>query len=178
MDTIDSMMMSEMGLTGLSGLANMFVSAQERSIQKIMDNYNNTMAALSAAQSKNALTRNEVAIGQQVKLAEAADQAALIQDKEAARVAAATAGVSGNSVDSTLHSFVRTKAQREMARTMEERAQYGAINDQRRQVELNLAYGKSISVIPNTIPSDLLGLTGNLLNVYKSYQPETYQNGG
>jgi RNase P/RNase MRP subunit p29 len=167
-------MMTQMGLTAFNGIANMFISQSERGVQKIMDRYNNTMAALSAAESNNSLTRNEIAIGDQAKMAEAADQSMAMMAKEAARVEAAAAGIAGNSVDSTLNAIDRGKAQRQAALAREQKTQMIGINDQRRQVAVNLAYGKAISVMPSTLPSQMLGLAGSLLDVYKTYQPETY----
>lgn len=170
----DSLMMSQMGLSAINGIAGMFISAAERDIQKIMDNYNNTMAALAAAESNNALTRNEIAIGDQAKMVEAQDQSMAMQAKEQARVEAAAAGVEGNSVDSTLHGIDRGKAQKQAALAREQKTALVGINDQRRSVAVNLAYGKAISVMPSTLPSQMLGLSANLLDIYKTYQPSTY----
>ena len=174
MASTDSLMMTQMGLAAVNGVANMFISASERSIQKIMDNYNNKMAALSAAEGNNALTRNEVAIGDQAQMARAQDQSMAMMAKEAARVEAAAAGIKGNSVDSTLNSVDRAKAQKDAALQREENKALMGINDQRRSIAVNLAYGKAISVTPNPLPSQLLGLSANLLDIYKTYQPETY----
>ena len=178
MGDTNSFMLGEMGLKGITGIAGILISANERKIQRIMDNYHNTMAALSASQSRNQLTRNEVSVGQQVKLADAASQVAVMQGMEAARVSAAAAGVSGNSVATTLGDFVRGKAQKDMARKMEEEQVLSGINDQRRQVGVQLAYGKSISIMPSTMATDLLGLGTSLLDIYKQYQPSTYDIGG
>jgi len=174
----NSLMLGEMGLTGLNGIANILVGNADRSVQRIMDKYNNTMAALSAAQANNQVTRNEASLSQQVKLAEAGDQVATMQATESAKVAAAAAGVSGNSVAVTLNSFARGKAQKEMARNLEETQVRGGLNDQRRSIAVQKAYGKSSSIMPSTSATSLLGLGASLLDVYKQHQPSTYDIGG
>ena len=178
MATSKSFMLAEMGLTGLNGVANIMIGNTERSIKKIMDKYNDTMSALSAAQANNQVTRNEVSVGKQIKLAEAGDQVATMQATESAKVAAAAAGVSGNSVAVTLNAFARGKAQKEMARDLEEQQVYGGLNDQRRSIATQRAYGKSISIMPSTSATSLLGLGASLLDVYKQHQPSTYDIGG
>lgn len=173
----NSFMLAEMGLTGLNGIANMMISSTERDIQKIMNKYNDTMSALSAAQANNQVTRNEISVGQQVRFAEAGDQVAVMQATESAKVAAAVAGVSGNSVAVTLNSFARGKAQKEMSRNLEEKQVRGGLNDQRRSIAVQQAYGKSISIMPSTTATSLLGIGASLLDVYKQHQPSTYNIG-
>lgn len=174
----NSYMLGELGLTGFNGIANIMIANADRSIQKIMDKYNNTMAALSAAQANNQVTRNEVSVGQQALLAEAGDQQATMQATESAKVAAAAAGVSGNSVAVTLNSFARGKAQKEAAVDLERKQIYNGLNDQRRSIAIQKAYGKSISIMPSTNATSLLGLGASLLDVYKQHQPSTYDIGG
>lgn len=168
-----SLMMMDMGLSAINGIAGMLISAQERKVQKIMDDYNNTMAALSASESHNALTQNEIAIQDQAKLAEAQDQSLAMIAKEDRRVAAAATGIEGNSVEAGLHSVDRAKAQKSEALSREQSMALRGIGQQRRQVDINLAYGKAITILPNQTPSQLLGLSANLLDIYKSYQPPT-----
>lgn len=169
----NSLMLADMGLGAAKGLSGMLISANERKVQRIQDEYNNMMAAFSAAQSNNQITRNAASLHDQVVLSEAADQQATMQATEEARVAAAAAGVSGNSVATTLGAFVRSKAQRALARTREERAINTGLQDQRRQIATSLVYGKANTVMPSTVATDLLGLSANLLDTYKAYQPDT-----
>ncbi len=169
----DSLMMTQMGLTAINGVANIFISQSQRGVQKIIDEYNDKMAALSAGESNNALTRNQVSIWDQAKFADAKEQSVALQAKEAARVQAAAAGVEGNSVDTTITGIDRAKAQQQEALQREQKQALTGINDQRRNIAVNLAYGKAINIMPSSTASQLLGLSANLLDVYKSYQPDT-----
>lgn len=172
MTDLNSLMLSEMGLGAANGIAGIFISSAERDIQRIQDKFQNTMAALSAAQSKNAITRNEVAIREQAKMVEAADQGAAIVAKEETRAAAAAAGVAGNSVNVSMQAVDRAKAQKAAALKREQVSALVGLGDQRRQVELDLAYSKVNTIMPSTLPSQMLGIAGNLLDIYKAYQPE------
>lgn len=178
MANTNSLMLQDMGLTAINGIAGMLMSAEERRMQKIQRDYENAMAALSAAQSQNQLTRNEAAIKDQLAFAEAADQTAVMLAEEETRASAAAAGVSGNSVGMSLYGHTRGAAQKAMAKTLEARQALSGINDQRRQVEINKAYGKRIDIMPNTMASDLLGLGTKLLDTYRAYQPSTYMDAG
>lgn len=178
MSNSNSLMMMDMGLTAINGIAGLMMSAQQQKMLKMQRDFENSMAALSAAQSNNQITRNEEAVKNQLAFAEAADQTTTIQDTEAARVSAAAAGVSGNSVRMNLQGFARGKAQKDMAKELEARQALSGLNDQKRQVAVNLAYGKRIDIMPSTIATDLLGLGTRLLDTYQSHQPSTYFDQG
>lgn len=169
-----SYMMQEMGLKSIASVSKFFVSKEEARIQRIMQKHNNIMTALSAAQSHNQINRNAVEIERQYTLANAADQVVAMQDQEAARLAAAASGTSGNAVATTMHDLARAEAQKRYANEKARDTAHIDINDQRRQVELSKVYGTNIDVLPKpSFATALLGLGTSLLDTWREHNPET-----
>lgn len=166
-----SLMMEEMGIKAVTGLTDMYVNAQSRKIAEIQRKFQNTMAALSAAQSRNQVTRNEASVHDQVAFAQMSNQVEGAQEIENMRLAAATVGASGNSVRSTLGAGARVLAQKQLGLELDQKAQYTQMQDQRREIGVSEAYGKSINIIPNQIGMQLMGVASSLLDTYKDYQP-------
>lgn len=171
---MSSLMLLEMGINAASAYANWQTQKAQFKIQQIQDKYQKTMTALSAARAHNQVTRNKVAMEEQMQIAEGVDQVAQMQDEEAARVAAATAGVEGNSVNTTLGDYARGAAQRRLARTREARYASNALNDQRREIEIAKVTSTPINILSKpSSASALLGLGTSLLDTYKAHMPAT-----
>jgi len=171
---VASFMMQEMGIKAIHGVSSFLVSREEYKVARILEKHQNTMAALSAAQSHNQLTRNSIQIDQQALLTEANDQIVAMQDTEMARLSAAATGTSGNSVDAGLASLGRAKAQRDYSREQARQTAQIGIGDQRRQVELAKIYNQSTSVMPKpSVSNMLLGLGTSLYDTYRQHTPQT-----
>ena len=171
---MSSYMLQEMGVRAISAVSGFYASTQEYKISKIMQKHQNTMLALSAAQSTNQINRNAIEVEEQFVLASAADQVTAMQDQEAARLSAAAAGASGNSVQSTLHDFHRAAAQKRYSNSKARETAHLQISDDRRQLALSVAAGQNRDIIPRpSAATALLGLGTSLYDTWRQHNPQT-----
>lgn len=165
------LMLGQMGLS-LVGSATQFASQSiATKMQSAYQDYRNTMSALNAAQTKNAITLNEIAV-RDASISEAADiETQSLRDKGAAEVAAASAGVKGNSVNLVMRELAGSAARANKNRIDNLTAQYTAQNQERRNVEVGQVMGKDVSVIPKvSAATALIGAGTSLLNIWDSHQ--------
>ena len=168
------LMLSQMGLD-LAGSFGNFASARiEADMARSMQEYRNTMAALSAARSKNAITINEIrtldASAQQDELI----QRTSMQDKARAEVNAAAAGVKGNTIDMIATDLNMSAQRAQYARERQLSQQLSEMGEQRKSVALDQLMSKDTQVIPKpSIGSLLLGSATSLMQIQQSHQPES-----
>lgn len=166
-----SLMYAQMGLSAISTFGSYKVASIQADMQQRMQQYQNTMSALSAAQSRNTITSNEVSVRDaSVRVAEQIQQQALTQEGSAA-VAAGAAGVAGSSTAAVMRDLKGSAARANKSRTDQLQAQYRAFGQERRNVNLAQVYNKDVSVIPKpSSASMLLGLSTGLLDIWDSHQ--------
>lgn len=148
---------------------------EQAKVDKKMLKYENTMLAISAAQSQNAITTNLV---QQMQ--NNADEALVIQKNAilaegAARVSAGAAGVAGGSVNATMNDVRRNAAVNQYFRKRRLDGIFLETDAQRRQVATDLSLRKNRSVIPKpNYAADILNLGAEGLSLYNQYDKEGY----
>lgn len=168
---MSGLMFAQMGLSAVQGWGQYQVASIQADMQEKMQEYQNTMSALSAAQSKNTITSNEVSVQDaSIRAAEALQQQALKQEGSA-EVAAGAAGVTGSSTAAVMRDLKSSAARANKSRTDQLQAQYRAFGQERKNVNLAQIYNKDVSVIPRpSAASALLGIGTSLLNIYDSHQ--------
>lgn len=166
-------MYAQMGMGLIGGLAEIGTAKTEAKLAQMTQKYQNTMADISKAQSLNVLTDNEISFRDSVVHTKKAMELASLQDKSAAAVSAATAGVDGGSARAVLRGLTRSRLSAVSALDKSVTAQRRAFVNERRNVEVASIYGKDISVIPRpSTASSLLGLAAGMIDIYDKNQPE------
>ena len=168
---MSGLMFAQMGLSAIQGWGQYRIASIQAEMQQNLQDYQNTMSALSAAQSHNILTGNEVSVRDAgVRAAEALQQRALKQEGSA-QVAAGAAGVTGSTTEVVMRDLRSSAARANKSRTDQLQAQYRAFGQERRNVNLAQIYNKDVSVIPKpSAASALLGIGTSLLNIWDSHQ--------
>lgn len=167
-----SLAMAGFGLQALSSIASFGQQRAEAKYAKAMQKYNNAMLGISAALATDAITQNEV------QTTAAFDRtmvdikkAALYQEGEA-RVNAAAAGATGNSVEMAYRDLGGSAARAETAANQELSSSYMAFDAQRRNVVLSRTMQTDHSYIPQpSAASALLGIAKAGVGAYNSAYP-------
>lgn len=152
------MLAAQAGMAAISAGQSSAASEAQYKADKKWKKYQNTMLALSAAQTQNAITTNVT----QTTLASATqaleiDKAVMNQRGDAV-VQAAAAGVGGGSVASSVRAVERSGAQAEYQRQEDLRNAYLGFDYERRNVAMQAKMGENTNYIPK--PSSASSLLG------------------
>lgn len=167
-----SLMWAQMGIQAVQGVGGYLASREQNKMQRTLQKYQNILTDLSAAMSNNQITRNEAAMRKQAVEHTFTSQLIAMEDESSAKVAAAAAGVSGNSVDQVTQGLRRNAAQRNLQIT--EAIEQGEldIRDQRVAViqGANMAQNRDVLARPS-LANALLGTSMNLLDTWDAHNP-------
>ena len=168
---MSNLMFMQMGLAAVQGWSNYQHAKTNARMERAAQAYRNTMAALSAAQSQNVVTINEINTRDAGMQVAEQQQQQTLRDTGSAEVGAAAAGVSGTSVQLVQRDILASAARANKSRVEQMRQQFASFGQERRNIAVHKAYGKDISVIPRpTAASALLGIGTNLVNIWDSHQ--------
>jgi hypothetical protein len=169
-----SLMYAQMGMS-IIGAANSFGAAKHESkIARMTQAYNNKMADISLAQTKNNLTRTEINIRDAGVRASEAIQLQALEDSAMASVTAAHAGASGSSVDDTMQSLTRSRLRASGALKYRLKQQGAENLNNRRNAQMQAVYGRDVSPISGpSVSASLLGLGVSMLDIYDRNTPDT-----
>ena len=152
------MLAAQAGMAALSYGQSSATSETQYKADKKWKKYQNTMLALSAAQSQNAITTNQ----SQATMASAVEaleiDKAVITQRGDATVQAAAAGVGGNSVASSVRAVERSGAVAEYARQEDLRNAYLGFDYERRNIAMSAKMGENTNYIPK--PSSISAALG------------------
>lgn len=169
---MSNLMYAEMGLNFFAGMGQFAIARQQSKLEASVRKYKETMAALSAANSKNAITSNENATIDQAVFARLSIQTQEMQDRAAFDVEAAATGVIGRSIDIGRVALgadaarARTSLERQREATMR---QYG---QQRREIDLQRIYGADISPISKpSFGAALFGMAQSAIDTWDTHNP-------
>lgn len=166
-----NLMYAQMGLSALEGLAGYASAKIQASTAEAVKGYQNTMSALSAAQSLNTINLNEIAQRDASVRASEQLQIAAMQQEGSNAVSAAAAGVAGNTVDTVARQLRSSAARANHARLVTLRDQYRVAGQERRNTLIAKEYNKDVSVIPKPSPvSAILGVGASMLDIWDSHQ--------
>lgn len=166
-----SLMYAQMGLRAFQGITNFAVAREQAKMDRVIQDYNNTMSALAAAQSQNTIRQNEIQARDASVRQGLGIQQALIAAEGAAEVSAGAAGVAGGSVQGVMRGLRASASQAQYARTEQTRLQMEAFGQERRNVNIAKATNKDVSVIPRaSATSALLGIGTDMLKIWDSNQ--------
>lgn len=154
-----------LGVGVIAQVGSFITASQQAASDRAWQTYNNKMARLTAAQTNNSITTNELMRksrkrGQLFQIAKSE-----IATKATAEVAAAAAGATGNSVKMTQFDIGRNAANARGA--IERDDQYQDINtdNQRLQTSMQLAMNLDLRSIPNpTGAAQLLGISSSIVD--------------
>lgn len=166
-----SLMFAQMGLSIAQGIGSYASANIKARMQESIQDYRNTMSALSAAEAQNTVTHNEIAVLDAADQQREQQQIIALKQEGAADVASAAAGVSGTTSDLIMKDLKASAARANKARLDQVEAQFIAYGQERKNIELSNIYNKDISVIPKpSAASALLGIGTNLLSIYDQHQ--------
>lgn len=167
------MMAAQAGMAIGKTLLSRDAAGTSAKVNRKYEKYKNTMAALSAAQSQNAITTN-LTQAMVSNADEALDiERARIEAEGAARVSGAAAGVDAG--DGTVRAIQRNAAARQYARTTDLNGIFLQATAERRQVVAGQQSATSHSYIPKPgLAADLLGLAGKGLSIYNGAKQDGY----
>ncbi|ANS06235.1 internal virion protein [Phage MedPE-SWcel-C56] len=165
------LMFAQMGLKTVQAFGALGVAKEEAAMARSLQAFNNTMSAISAAQSNNVTTLNEISAQDAAVRADAEIQRQLIIAEGQAQVAAGAAGVSGGSVDNVMRGLRSSAARAQFARTTSFENSLRAFGQERRNTAVSAAMNKDVSVIPKpSTAAAMLGLGKNVLEIWDSHQ--------
>ena len=168
---MSNLMFMQMGLAVAQGWSDFQHAKISARMQKAEQEYRNTMAALSSAQSQNVVTINEINVRDAgIQVGEMQQQQSLA-DRGSAEVGAAAAGVRGTSVQLIQRDILASAARANKSRLDQLQQQFASFGQERRNIEVHRAYNKDVSVIPKpTAASALLGIGTRMLSIWDSHQ--------
>lgn len=169
---MSNLMYAQMGLDVLGGLSSFSAAREEAKLQRAVQDYNNTISALSAAQSQNVTTLNEIQAQDAAQRTAVEIQKQALSAEGSARVSAGAAGVSGGSVESVMRAL-RSSVSRAHYGTMQQlQAQYRSFGQERRNTAMAAILNKDITVIPRpSSTSAMLGIGKTMLSTWDKHQP-------
>ncbi len=168
-----SLMYAQMGFSVASAFAQGMSAKAGYDMERVQRDYQDKMSAISAAQSRNALTTNEIAARDAAMSASQAIQVQSLVDASATEADAAAAGVTGGSVRSSMRGIMRSRLLAKKALSDKVQANARAFTQDRRNLALSEVMNKDVSVIPRpSVASSLLGLGASIIDIYDSHQPE------
>jgi hypothetical protein len=155
------------------GVSSYFASKAQAKFMEQTQAFNNRIVNLSNANNQDALTEQSI----QVRDASARDAVTIqMQRMEAhasAEVAAATAGVAGNSVNLTMMDISRNAARAEHLRRETLKSHYISNDQQRRNSQFGAFTSQDRSYIPKpSVASAALGIAGTSFQTVKQYYPD------
>lgn len=170
---MSSLMYADMGLSVAAGLTNYMVGKETSKLNRSIQAYQNTMAALSTGRSLNNITRNEIGMRDAAAFAQVSIQSQALEEQAAFQVEAAAAGVIGNSVAVGLRARQGDAARAKTSLNRQFEAEQLNIEDQRTAVKMSEIYNRDISPIskPN-LGATLLSTGANLIATWDAHNPE------
>jgi hypothetical protein len=166
-----SIMATQMGLAAVRGLSGFAVGSAQASVARAMQEYQNTVSALAAAQALNVTTLNEIQAQDAAVRADSEIQRQLLLAEGQAKVSAGAAGVEGGSVAATLRGLRSSAGRAEHANQKNLDNQLTAFGQERRNTLVAKELNTDVSVMPRpSAASTLLGLGTNLLEIWDSHQ--------
>lgn len=163
----------QLGSAAFSAHSNLTVANIQADMQESARAFSNQMRSISAAQQINAVTQEQVNLGDASKRLAVTLQQSSLRDRGAAEVSAAAAGVTGGSVDQALLGLRRSAVQAQHAR--KRNLDSGVLASAKQKSNINLArvMGEDISIIqrPSTA-SAMLGLGASVIDIMDSNNPE------
>ena len=167
------LMLGQMGLSLVDGVAGFAQSRIQSDLHSAYQKYRNAISAINATQQQNTITLNSIAV-RDASIAEAEDiEIASLRDRGTAEVAAAAAGVKGNSVDLAMRELAGDAARANKNRLDNLNSQFAAFAQERKNVNVARVMNQDISIIPKaSVSTALLGVGARMLNVLDSHQPQ------
>jgi len=169
---------ADYGLQIAQGIAGFMIGSINAKLQAQLQQYRNEIMKVQESMNANRITINEINTRDAATRLDFAIQAQAHHDQGAASVAAATAGVRGGSVDSTMRGLRRSAAFAQQKRVEVVSQEMRSHLEERRSNALATAMSMDITVHQKpSILSAAVGVGMNLLDSYKDNQTPSQKAG-
>lgn len=168
-----SIMMAQMGLAGIGMVTDYMAAKDEADLSRKMQKYRNAVNQLNARRQTSAVNVNESRMRSAGAQSEDLIRRTSIVDQGRAAVAAAAAGVKGNSVDMVSREMQGSADRASFAARRQLNQQMADSKQQKASIAIGALMNEDIQVIPKpSMGAMLLGAGTNLLSIYQSHQPD------
>lgn len=163
----------QLGSAAFSAHSKLTVDNIQADMRQAAQAYSNEMRSMASAQQINAVTEAQVHEGDASQRLSATIQQRALQDRGAAEVSAAAAGVSGGSVDQAMLGLRRSAMQAQYARKRNLHSSQLSAASQKSNITQSGIMGKDVSVIQRpSVASAMLGLGASIVDIMDSNKPE------
>ena len=168
-----SIMMAQMGLAGIGMVTDYMAARDEAAMARKMQKYRNAVNQLNARRQTSAVNVNESRMRSAGAQAEDMIRRTSIVDQGRAAVAAASAGVKGNSVSLVSREMQGSADRASFAARRQLNQQMADSKQQKASIAIGAVMNEDIQIIPKpSMGAMLLGAGTNLLSIYQSHQPD------
>lgn len=168
-----SIMMAQMGLAGIGMVTDYMAARDEAAMARKMQKYRNAVNQLNARRQTSAVNVNESRMRSAGAQAEDMIRRTSIVDQGRAAVAAAAAGVKGNSVSMVSREMQGSADRASFAARRQLNQQMADSKQQKASIAIGAVMNEDIQIIPKpSMGAMLLGAGTNLLSIYQSHQPD------
>ncbi len=173
---IDFGMLGKMGTSIAGELTDHSIRKTQYAMDVDAKSYREEMASISRSMQYNNLTTAEAQLSDQSRRATFALEQDRMADKGAAEVAAAAAGVTGGSVQSTMRQLERSSLNANAARTKNYHSALRAADADRKTIDMQAIFNKDVNPIAIPSASDaLLGISKSVVEIWDDNQPEGHK---
>ena len=165
------------GLTSAIGTYSDYqVSKTQYEMDKMAKAHNEYMRTVAYANQVNTMAEADIDLHEETQRAAFALGVTSKQDKAAAEVAAAAAGVAGGSVEGTSRRLEQSFLRAHQARKTQERMLRRGLRTNRYNAEMAHVFGQDVSTLTKPSASTaMLGLATQLIGQYDKAQPKGYK---
>ena len=168
-----SIMMAQMGLAGIGMATDYMAARDEAAMARKMQKYQNTVNQMNARRQTSAVNVNESRMRSAGAQAEDMIRRTSIVDQGRAAVAAASAGVKGNSVDMVNREMQGSADRASFAARRQLNQQLSDSAEMKKSIAIGAVVNEDIQIIPKpSMGAMLLGAGTNMLSIYQSHQPD------
>lgn len=166
-----NLMYAQMGLSIAQNFASIGVAREQEKMAQAVQDYNNTMSALAAAQANNITTLNEISAQDESQRMDIEIQKHALEATGEASVAAGAAGVSGGAVDSVMLGIRTAAARAQHSRKTALDNQFIQFGQERVNTAVAAVTNKDVTILPRTSAGTaLLGIGSDLLKIWDRHQ--------
>lgn len=163
----------KLGTASVGAAVDFLVASEQAKMRRNAQRHNNTMRAIAAGNELKALEQKGTATRQAAARAILADSVVNMQDRAAAEVSAAAAGVAGGSAEAVMRDIERSGLLARSDRLLSHENAQRTIEQEKQNVQLNAVFGEDVGVVAKpSLASAVLGLGVTSVGIYDQDQPE------
>lgn len=173
----DYAMLGSMGSAVIGEVTDHSLRKTQYEMEVDAKSYREEMAAISKSMQMNNLTKAEANLSDQARRATVGLAKQELEDRGAAEVSAAAAGVAGGSVAATMRGLERSSLNANAARTKNYESALAASTANRKNITMQAIFNKDVNPLQIPNASDaLLGMTQSVVEIWDDNQPEGHKS--